>query len=321
LLYRLRFHLSKAGASPTSPDAEDLYHDVLTKLVKALNEAREQRKSTAIKDFRQYAARVAVNACNDYLRSKYPARARLKDKIRDTLERHPDFAVWRSEQGETVCGFAVWRDELKPGLYYERVRLLEEQPERVRQEGSALSAELSRAGGRKILLTGVIAGVFNWVGCPIELESLVNATAVLLDVKEQQIESLDDGDPTVQAASERPSGFNDNVEKLLEEKTNLRKLWEEICRLPDNQRDTFIFSFEDSRGEDLLSLLFDAGAVPPSQMAQALGLSLDQLMERWKEMPMSNGEIASLIGVERSQINKWRHRARKQIEKRLLESN
>ena len=105
LRYRLRFHIGKAGVNPANPDAEDLYHDVITKLVKKLNDLHERQENVGINDFRQYAIRVAVNACNDHLRSKYPARARLKDKVRDTLERHRDFDLWKSEQGEMVCGF------------------------------------------------------------------------------------------------------------------------------------------------------------------------------------------------------------------------
>ena len=114
LRYRLRFYIGKGGRSPTNPDAEDLYHDVITKLVKILNDVHAHRENAGIKDFRQYATRVAVNACNDYLRSKYPSRTRLKDNVRDTLERHPDFDLWKSEQGEAVCGFLAWRNKIKP---------------------------------------------------------------------------------------------------------------------------------------------------------------------------------------------------------------
>src|SRR5262245_56466870 len=196
LSYRLRFCVGKGGRSPTNPDAEDLYHDVIAKLVKILNEFQAQRKNAGIEDFRQYAARVAVNACNDYLRSKYPSRARLKDNIRDTLERHPSFDIWRSEQGETLCGFGAWRNEANKNSFHERARKLEEQPEIIRQERFGI------LDSQKIPLPKVLARIFEWVSCPIELDSLVNATAVLLDLKERQIESLgDDSDLSASAPS------------------------------------------------------------------------------------------------------------------------
>ncbi|MCI0660234.1 MAG: sigma-70 family RNA polymerase sigma factor [Acidobacteria bacterium] len=309
LRYRLRFYIGKGGGSPANPDAEDLYHDVIAKLVKILNEVHAQRKNLSIKDFRQYATRVAINACNDYLRSKYPSRTRLKDQVRDTLERHPDFDIWRSEQGESVCGFVAWRNEMKPCVFYERVRSLEEQPELIGQELFA------RMDSQKISLTNVIAGVFEWVRCPIELESLVNATAVLLDIKEQQFQPLDDDSGLL-----TPAAFEggSRYDEILEERAALQKLWDEVCRMPANQRETFIFSFANSKGDDLLSLLFNAGVITPSKMAEELDLSLDRLMMIWKEIPMRNVDIAVLLGVERQQVNKWRHRAMKQLEKRLL---
>src|SRR5215470_8569928 len=110
LRYRLRFYIGKGGKSPSNPDAEDLYQDVIAKLVRSLNEVYSRGKNSSLKDFKQYATRVAINACNDYLRSKYPSRTRLKDNIRDTLERHPSFDIWKSEQDETVCGFVAWRN-------------------------------------------------------------------------------------------------------------------------------------------------------------------------------------------------------------------
>jgi len=311
LRYRLRFYIGKGGRSHTNPDAEDLYHDVIAKLVKILNEARAQRKNADIKDFRQYATRVAVNACNDYLRSKYPSRTRLKDQVRDTLEHHPDFDIWRSEQGEKVCGFAVWRNEMKPCLFSGRVRSLEEQPELIRQELFA------RTDSQNILLTNVIASVFEWVGCPIELDSLVNATAVLMDIKERQFEPLDDDNGLLSIAATASSSLYDEI---LEERSALQELWDEVCRMPANQRETFIFSFANSKGDDLLSLLFNAGLSTPSQMAEELDLSLDRLIMIWKDMPMRNVDIAVVLGVDRQQVNKWRHRAMKQLEKRFLPS-
>ncbi len=308
LLYRLRFYIGKGGRSQANPDAEDLYHDIIAKLVKILNDAHTHNKNSGIKDFRHYAYRVAVNACNDYLRSKYPSRSRLKDKIRDLLDRHQDFDIWKSEQDETVCGFAAWRNELKPCLFLDRVRKLEERPEVVGHE------MLLSNDSQKTLITSVIAGIFDWVGCPIELDTLVNATVILMDVKELQYEQLDNESSKFTPTS---SGSAYQYEDALEERAALKILWDEIRRMPANQRETFIFSFANSKGDDLLSLLFDAGVLTPSQMAEELGLPLDRMLAIWKKMPMRNIDIALLLGAERQKVNKWRHRALKQLEMRF----
>jgi DNA-directed RNA polymerase specialized sigma24 family protein len=122
--YRLRYCLGGSGSVLLHPDAEDLCHDVVARLMRHLEFLRIRRDPVGIRDFSQYAARVAVNACNDYLRQRYPARARLKDKLRDLLERHPDFALWRSEEGseEFWCGFVSWRQLTRSASSSDRVR-------------------------------------------------------------------------------------------------------------------------------------------------------------------------------------------------------
>lgn len=309
LWYKLRFYLDKTGASPATPEAEDLYHDVIAKLIRVLNQLQLQDGKTRIKDFRRYTIRIAVNVCNDYLRSKYPVRTRLKDRVRDTLERHQDFDLWMSEQGQILCGLAIWRHETEEISLFDRAKMLENHPEIIKQE------QFSRLDSQKIPLTETLAKIFEWVRAPIELECLVNVTAVVLDIKEPEFESLDDEGSQL---SHRLLVEGSTHDEIIEERAALEKLWSEIRQLPPNQRDTFIFSFANSRGDDLLSLLFEAGVVTPSRMAEELGMPLDRLMMIWKEMPLRNTDIAVLFGVERQQINKWRHRATKHIEKRFL---
>ena len=110
--YRLRSHFGRAGGGLRNPDAEDLFSNIVVKLIarvellRATNQgsrpssARRPQSQKAepepepenaeletyeprIDDFRQYVLRVASNSCHDFLRAKYPARARLKDSLRD----------------------------------------------------------------------------------------------------------------------------------------------------------------------------------------------------------------------------------------------
>lgn len=312
LRYRLRFYAGGDRPGAANPDAEDLYHDVLAKLVKALNQMHLREDSGGdpgempeIKDFRQYAMRVAVNSCNDYLRSKYPLRTRLKDKVRDTLERHREFLVWRSEQGELVCGLVGWGRERLPAAGGERVRALEERPELLCHE------RLAGGEAQSMPLPKLLQEIFEWACSPMELESLVNATAILLDIREHQFESIDDESSLLpnQLSAEAPA-----CDRILEGRVTLEKLWKDICCLPVKQRDTIIYTFNDSKGDDLLSLLFEASIVTPSQMADELGVPLERLLTIWKEMPMRNVDAAILMGVDRQTINKWRFRAKKHLE-------
>lgn len=104
----------------------------------------------------------------------------------------------------------------------------------------------------------------------------------------------------------------------LEGKIALDRLWSAVLTLPLRQRQTFFFSFSTPEGEDLLTLLVEGDVAGPSLTAASLGLSLEELLEIWKRMPLRNLELAAMWGVERQQVNKWRYLAIRRLEKLLL---
>ena len=341
LRYRLHFYISERGASPANPDAEDLYHDILTRLVTALRRLATGERAPVITDFGQYAQRVAINCCNDYLRMKYPQRTRLRDRLRDLIERQPEFSIWRGDDGDQFCGLAEWRER---GVgRADTLRLAD-------VEGPAgLSA--GRHGGRaqRAALLELLGEMFRQLGGPVSLEALVAAVAVRLGVTEYRCESLDSEPEGVEGAGARShaarlSGGNWStdgrggsdrlvkgwmgeesredgavgLERHIDERIALRRMWEVWRTLPARPRETFFYSFSTSRGEDLLTLLFEAGVAGPSEVAVVLGLSLEELLGNWKRMPMKNVELAAMWGVPRQQVNKWRFQALRMIEKRLV---
>ena len=103
-----------------------------------------------------------------------------------------------------------------------------------------------------------------------------------------------------------------------EGKIALDRLWSAVLTLPLRQRQTFFFSFSTPEGEDLLTLLVEGDVAGPSRTATSLELSLEELLEIWKRMPLRNLELAALWGVERQQVNKWRYLAIRRLEKLLL---
>ena len=110
LRQRLGFYVNALGVNPHNQDAEDIYHDIVTKIIGKLNKPELAVEQNAIKDFRQYVLRLSANACHDYLRAKSPARSHLKNNLWDLLKRHHDFALWRDKQNNHLCGFAIWQE-------------------------------------------------------------------------------------------------------------------------------------------------------------------------------------------------------------------
>jgi DNA-directed RNA polymerase specialized sigma24 family protein len=106
---RLGFYVSAQGINESNQDAEDLYQETMTRIVQVLHEPKASSTATDIENFEHYVARIASNICIDFLRAKSPARARLKDSLRDLFRRHKDLASWEYES-EILCGFVVWRN-------------------------------------------------------------------------------------------------------------------------------------------------------------------------------------------------------------------
>ncbi len=309
LRQRLGFFVDHAGANPHHPEAEDLYHDVVARLIARLNELRADPHEDTINNFRQYVTRVAANACHDYLRAQSPARSRLKNNLRDLLDRHQDFSVWKDEVNEYLCGFAAWRNTRPSQAPSKSLRQLQERPE------DFTSKIFPREDVRRVPLTRVVAEIFNWIGGPVKLEPLVEILAVLLEVEDHPVEALDE------QSADPDRHFSDapfRCETRLEVRETLRQLWEEIRRLPPKQRDTFCLSFADENGDDLFSLLIDAEVVTLPQLAEELSLSLECLITLWREMPMEGQALATELGATRPQINKWRYRALQHLRKKIM---
>jgi RNA polymerase sigma factor (sigma-70 family) len=304
LWLRLGFRLGKDGENSNNPDAEDIYHDVIAKLVQRLNTLRMEPGRNEIRNYRQFVTRMAVNACHDYLRAKSPARARLKNSLHDLLDRHRDFRLWRGKADLLLCGFAGWGtgDEILPQA--QRLDQLAEHPEVFRAERFA-GEDLQRVPRTKL-----VAEIFKWVGAPIELEVLVDLVAALLEVKDRPHEALDEEGSDVRLRLVDPTIRSD---ALLEGRDELRQFWGEVRRLSPRLREVVCLSFVDENGEDLVSLLLDAGVLTLPEMAADLGMPLEQLKALWGRTPMDSETLAAHLGATRRQICRWRHKAWQQL--------
>ena len=304
---RLGFYVDQRGANPHNQDAEDLYQEIMAKIVQALHDLRNPSATTEIQSLKQYVARIASNACIDVLRTKSPSRARLKNNLRFLLTHHPDFAVWKME-GETLSGFAVWRDTSKSSqkeLFDIENRLPNFRSTRLRDENI-----------KKVPLTKVVAELFEWIGSPIELDVLVNVVATLLDVKDHPVESLDDD--TAAFIQTRIADSTLHSTSRLEEQALLRNLWHALRELSTQQRDVFCFGFEDQAGRDLFTVLLEAEVVTFQSLANELGRSTKEIVGLWSKMPMADETIADEMKTSRAQIHKWRFRALERLRRGLL---
>lgn len=294
LRQRLGLYVSARGVNEYNHDAQDLYQEAMTRMIEILHS--DQRSLATIDNFERYVGRVVSNLCVDFLRSKYPARARLKDGLRDVFRRHGDLVSWQHE-GEILCGFAAWRNTEKPAISsYD-----------IEAKNAFLAARFADQDVRAVPLSRVVAELVDWTGGPVEFDVLDRMLAYVLDIREQENESWNDH---VAAEFEFNSRRRTrSVESDIEANEVLRRLWRIVKHLPPGQRDAFALRFQDDAGRDLFTALLAAGIVNWKDLAEGLGRSVADLARLWTQMPMDSATAANELRTSRENIYKWKFRA------------
>ncbi len=300
---RLGFYINQSGANPGFPDAEDLFYEIITRLISYLNDRSAQPDKNPIKSFRQFVISAANNACNDYLRDKSPERARLKTNLRELMCRHGDLKIWKGRNRDQICGFVEWEGRRVTDDAAMRLKNPREEVE------NTLAAKLLHESPQGVLLSKVVITVLGWFESPIELDDLVEIVAELQGIKDFPFESIDQWLETPDRHHKAAAQFD----LRLENQEMLRKLWDEIKKLPPHERDAVCLWHSNENGEDLWSLLHDAGVVTTSELISALNITSQELTKLWAQIPMGSKPLAKHLGASVSQVAKWRHRAYKRL--------
>lgn len=304
----LHFNVNSEGYDPAHPDAADVYQEILAKILHALASLCQRRQLAQVGNFTQYAWRIATNVCQDYLRQQSPVRSRLRLMVRDFVQRHRSFALWRSTEGN-LAGFAQWQGQPKSDLAERRLTEAATQPDLWPDAGApALSLTTDNLGQ-------VLADTFNWAGGPVRLTTLVTVLAAVWQLQDYAPASLADE----AAWAERLPAVELDCVSQLEERETLARLWQEIAQLPPLQRTAFCLSFADARGEDLVTLLLEARLVTLPELAQTLGYSVGELQALWPRLPLERTELATLLTATRPQVNKWRFRAVEKLRRAFVQ--
>jgi len=304
---RLAFNVSAQGVNGNNQDAEDLYQESMTRVVQVLHQL-DSASDHNIENFGLYVSRIASNTCTDFLRAKSPARTRLKDSLRHLLKRHKDLVSWELD-GEILCGFAPWRNTGKSAFSDQPWQDLET------KLGAFQSLHFSDEDVRFAPVSQIAAELFYWIGGPVEIDVLVRMIAYLLDIQDEQIESLDEPSPARWDAYFVSSTRAD--ESHVEANELLGRLWQAVIQLPAEQRDAFALSFEDEAGEDLFTMLRAAEILNWDEIAQGMGRPVQEVVRLRARMPMNGASMADELRASRENVYKWRFRAIRRLKTEL----
>ncbi len=285
-------------------DIDDVSSSALYQLLARFERIRSEERQP-VRNLSGYAAVTAYNACNEYFRARKPAWLSLTMKLRYAMTHSPRLALWDSEDGQEVCGFARLRGSEPatdtPSLSELRRRLRE-------------SAEPSRL--RAPELAEAILGAS---GAPLLFDAMVEIAADWSGLKEAQVQPLEQSSGEESNRWERLQDTQPTAETKLIGRAYMARLWQEICDLPVPHRKALLLNLNDGAGGEI-QLFVHLGVATLEQMANALEMKVMDFAKLWNELPLDDTRIARELGMSRQDVVNRRSAARKRLARRMREA-
>jgi len=103
----------------------------------------------------------------------------------------------------------------------------------------------------------------------------------------------------------------------LEQQAEIRLLWQEIRQLREPQRVALLLNMRGEDAGNALALFLLVGVATIDDLAQALGISAEELPAIWSTLPWDDRTIAERLGVTRQRVIDLRKSARERLSRRL----
>jgi RNA polymerase sigma factor (sigma-70 family) len=299
IYHKLRTHT----AGQNQQDSEDVQNNVVLKLLSTLRECKHNPDFKSINNFRSYVAVTAYNACNEYLRQRYPQRHSLKNQLRYLFTHFPQLAMWNNEDGKPVCGTIEMKDQK---------RVSTSQGEIISLVNRVRSLELNNQP-----LIDTVFTILKLLPASVELDDLVSLVAEAKGIKDEAAQSEgEDGESLL----ERMADARPRIDSSVEQRFYLERLWKEICELPLRQRVALLLNLKDEYGNSQVEMLPFTGVATMRQIASVLEMSDEEFAQLWNELPMEDAQIAERLNLTRQQIINLRKSARQRLAKKMRES-
>jgi hypothetical protein len=267
-------------------DVEDARASILLRLTQRFSAAEKP----AIENIDHFAAKLAYHGLDDLLRARFAGRARLKRRIRYYLERDSRFALSGSGSA-SICSLASWPEVRGEGAWP--------------HQATATAAMLDLSNPSDALHEIVSA-----VGRSVRLDELVNAVAELWRIPRR------DEPPIAETAARSIPDRRPLISAELENREALSNLWREMLLLPQGQRIALLLHARDQERASAIALLIMTGVAEFIEVAEAVGLTPEQLEAAWDELPFDDNRIASILVATRQQVIALRRSARERLARR-----
>jgi RNA polymerase sigma factor (sigma-70 family) len=286
LIRRIVSRCARSDRHLREQDTDDVIATVTLRLIGKLRLLGTEQGS--IRQFEDYVATLTYNTVYDFLRRRFPERSRLKNRLRYVLTRDKRLSLWTAPSG-VAAGVAAWSGS---SIVAQRIDLPDEH---------ATPTMLDHDAPANALLA-----IFEHVGAPVSLDALTDAAASLWGISDafRRVEE--------QGRAEEPAPL-----ARAEARQFLAALWEEIRQLRPQHRAALLLNLRDGEGVSAIPHFLLLGIARFDEVAEAAGISAEELAGMWSSLPLDDLKIAAMLGTTRQQVINFRKTARQRLARRI----
>lgn len=288
---------------------EDVAQDVALHLIRRLRLLKQDPQCQPISSYRRYVAGTTKNVFKSKIDEANPKWLILKNKLNYFFDKDSLFATWPDAHKHILCGHESWRHQKLPATVVEFSRLLDE----LRQELLTTDAPIKSL--EELPLTQLLRLIFRHVHAPLRKKHLLQIVAYIQGVRHTvfEIADFESLQTVVDTAQEQP-----NAATSLEHRELLQFVWLQLCELSPHQQRALLLNLRLPQGKSALTLFVEQGLVTTSQLGIMLGLSAAELSKLFESgHPLTDAEIAALLGVTTQQAQNYRKAARARLLRHL----
>ena len=323
---KLGFRGNRSIAGYTAQEAEELCSEAVLNVLRWLRKLKSNDEAQEVRNFQGLVAVIAYRVCSEYMRQVDPDRASLVKKIRYHLTSNPAFEVWQNDDKEWICGFAKWRSDAETGSAAGSIEVAgsigrdRAASNNNAERGDAFGSfrqELSPQAEAGIKgVPDLLTAVFDWARAPMLLHELMDIAVRWWRTKEGRATA--GPEPGFESRPlECVADPGTDIAGRLEGRQHLRLAWDEIMKLPERQRAALLLNLRDPGGDGAIALFPFLGIVSFEEIARALSMSPDDLIDIWDSLPLSDMDIAARLGATRQNVVNLRRSARERLQRRL----
>lgn len=309
LRLKMQWHIDPREDGYRDLDVDETYHEIQMHLLRRLLDFKREPEDKSLADLRSYVAAAARNACDEYLRRKFPQRRKLKDRIRYCLTSRAGLALWWEGDKGLLSGLAEWQEAMPVPAHTQPLSVVVE----------TLSGGLQNVAAQRLEMEELLTTIFRAVGRPLELDQLTAAVAKLLGVESSPVAPFDVGTNMLAECVANPQA---RLDTLFEQRQLLEELWSEIQLLPRAQRVALLCNLKSPQGVNVITLFPATQVATFEQLAEALEIPLNEFGLLWSQLPLDDLSIADYLKITRQQVINLRRSARDRLLRRrkILES-